>query len=87
MLYISNHLNQSITFRKFNNKNTNKNKKPKNKCLRFYKYFRSFEVTYSQKTNRKLKKNTNLGNNIFETMIPIMSIRALFEAIIKFTVY
>jgi hypothetical protein len=49
MLYISDHLNQSKTLRKFKNENTNK-KKPKNK------YFRSFEVTYYQKTNRKLKK-------------------------------
>jgi hypothetical protein len=45
LLYISNYLNQSKTFRKFKNENINKNK-----------YFRLFEVTYSQKTNRKLKK-------------------------------
>jgi hypothetical protein len=54
MLYISNNLNQSITVKTFKNKNTNKNK-----------YFKSFEVTYSQKTNRKLKKKYKSFKIIF----------------------
>jgi hypothetical protein len=37
-----------------------KKKRTKNKYFRFYKYFKSFEVTYCQKTNRTLKKKTNI---------------------------